>query len=444
MQTTSQLYKDLLNGYHKSECKLDVYNKNGNLVHSFGKNEIYGMRTSCSLFPDSSPCVGGTVSGEIDIDIMQGSVEIPRMAMLRPYVRLTDGVNTSEWLPKGVFWVDTRKTDYRTQVLHIHGFDAMLKAEQTFFTINLLPFNYQMYDYHVLDGYTIFGQQTQGVLAKMGVQLEANTRYAIITNGEKFTIPIPSDVQIDSDGRWSIVKGTGWTCRELLNQIASCYCGNFCFDEFGKLKLVKFPHKGSDASYLSTEDGETILFGGEEIIVSLGEVAYLNQDVESLDVIPAFDPYSSVTVYLGDGEDHYTYPLIPPSTGRNLRVDTKARTSTLINRIGSTIYNQVQGYAYRPFAANGALLDPAAQLGDYVIIDGVEYVLCEIDTDFDALCAASISSPQDNEVDHEYPFMSGTQKKTIRDYVSLDNRVNKIETLLNPLKKILEDLIQQG
>lgn len=444
MQTTSETYRALWESDHRVEVKLDVYHADGSqLVRSFPQDDLISMRTSCGLFGGGTPGVGGTISAEIDVTLFPADVEIPRMAMLRPYVRLTNGTSTSEWLPKGVFWLDTRETDYTTKVLHLHGYDAMLKAEQTFFTVNLLPINLSMYDYNWLDGITIFGQQTPGILSLMGVELEDNTRYAIITNGEKFLLPIPSDTQLTSEGMLQLVKGTEWSCRELLSNIATAYCGNFCFDEFGKLKLIKYPHRGSDTDYLTTQDGENILFGSDTIIISLGELAYINQDAESFDVIPAFEPYSSVTVYLGDGDDHYTYPVVPPQYGRNLRVETKARTSSLVNRIGSTIYSQVAGYVYRPFYANNALLDPAAQLGDYVYLEGQEYVLCEISTDYDALCAAAIAAPQDKEIDHEYPFSTNAQKKSMRDYISLDNRVNKIETLLNPIKKILESLINQ-
>lgn len=445
MQTTSETYRALWESDHRADVKLDVYNTAGTqLVKSFTADDLITMRTSCGLFGGGTPGIGGTVSAEIDVTLFPADVEIPRMAMLRPYVRLTNGVSTSEWIPKGVFWIDTRETDHVTQVMHLHGYDAMLKAEQAFITINLLPISLQMYDYNWLDGITILGQRTPGILAKMGVELEAETRYSIVTNGEKFLLPIPSDTQITSEGMLQLVKGTEWSCRELLSNIATAYCGNFCFDEFGKLKLIKYPHSGSTTDYLTTQDGENILFGDDAIIVSLGDLAYINQDAESLDVTPAFEPYSSVTVYLGDGDDHYTYPVVPPQYGRNLRVETKARTSSLINRIGSTIYNQVAGYVYRPFSASGALLDPAAQLGDYIFLDGQEYVLCEIDTNYDALCAAAIAAPQDKEIDHEYPFSTSAQKKSMRDYISLDNRVNKIETLLNPIKKILENLIQQG
>lgn len=459
MQSTSATYKALLlDQFHQVEYRLDVYTQNGaTLVHTFNKTEIEGMYTVAGLFNDSKPSIGGTTSAEIDAKIRISDVVIPRMAMLRPYVRLTGYINDeyteSEWLPKGVFWIDTRETDYATQVLHIHGYDAMLKAEQTFFNFNPLPINFQMFDYHILDGYSFLGTSYGGILRKMGVELEADTRLTIITNGEKFTFPMPNDVQLTSGGRLELVDGADWNCRDLLSNIAAAYCGNFCFDENGKLKLVKFQAKTSTAGLLATEDYKEIVFGGtvedgeiiggKSIIVTLGDSAYVGNAVRRLDNTPEFEPFTSVTIYTGEGDDHYTWPF-PVPAGRNLRVDTSARTPTIINGIAKSILGKLNGYVYRPFSAVDAIVDPAVQLGDIVNIGGVEYIVNNITTNYDALCAADISSPEGNDIDHEYPFMSNNQRRTMKEYISLNNRVNNIEALINPLKAIIDRITNGG
>ena len=42
------------------------------------------------------------------------------------------GTEYSEWIPKGVFYIDTRKLDTESGVLTLHGYDAMLKSEIEF------------------------------------------------------------------------------------------------------------------------------------------------------------------------------------------------------------------------------------------------------------------------------------------------------------------------
>lgn len=44
----------------------------------------------------------------------------------------SEEVDHSEWLPKGTFYIDTRKLDPESGVLTIHGYDAMLKADHDF------------------------------------------------------------------------------------------------------------------------------------------------------------------------------------------------------------------------------------------------------------------------------------------------------------------------
>ena len=99
---------------------------------------------------------------------------------------------------------------------------------------------------------------------------------------------------------------------------------------------------------------------------------------------------------------------------------------------------------YKPFSAVDAIIDPAVQLGDIVNVGGVEYIVNDITTNYDALCAADISSPSGNDIDHEYPFVSGNQRRTMKEYISLKNRVNSIEAIVNPLKKIIDRIIGGG
>lgn len=63
-----------------------------------------------------------------------------------------------------------------------------------------------------------------------------------------------------------------------------------------------------------------------------------------------------------------------------------------------------------------AKLDPAAELGDCVTINGVFSGIYVNETNFSTLMAARIAAPQENAVDHEYPYKSPTDRKTTRQF----------------------------
>ena len=129
MQDVSQLYLDIIADNHWFECKLVIAG-----TQTYGESALYEMRTSHSLFSGNNPSVGCCVAGEIDVVLKDPSVTIPRMALLEPYVRACNASYQSEWIPKGKYYIDERKSENAGGLLtlKIHGFDAMLKAEAPF------------------------------------------------------------------------------------------------------------------------------------------------------------------------------------------------------------------------------------------------------------------------------------------------------------------------
>lgn len=253
MQNTTQLYKNLLAADHSVESKLEVYDRDGTeFVHTFTEEEIVSMSTSRSLFPENHPSVGGTVSSEIDCELYVGDVAIPRMAMLKPYVRLTKGTTNSEWLPKGVYWIDTRSTDYSSGKMTIHGYDAMLKGEMQFAPEQQVQ-DWPRTDLQVLNGYTISGRHHDGIAQKLGVTIQQST-LAMINKG--YQVQFPGTVQGDDEN----VKGAAYTTREVLSYIGAMYCGSWTIDEDGTLRLVKLKPQEFETYLLVDESNNVITF----------------------------------------------------------------------------------------------------------------------------------------------------------------------------------------
>ena len=74
----------------------------------------------------------------------------------------------------------------------------------------------------------------------------------------------------------------------------------------------------------------------------------------------------------------------------------------------------MRGFVYRPYAAENAVLDPALELGDTLSVGGELSGLFSCTLNFDSLCAAVVSAPEDEELDHEYPYESSTERRFSR------------------------------
>lgn len=122
----------------------------------------------------------------------------------------------------------------------------------------------------------------------------------------------------------------------------------------------------------------------------------------ALEYGPAFSPYTGVRLWY-DEENAF---FAGDETGRVLEADCPWATQAMTDNILAT----VAGYAYQPYSAQDALLDPAAELGDGVGIGGIFGPLAQTDILLDGLCAAGISAPEEDEIENEYPYMTPMQK----------------------------------
>ncbi len=186
------------------------------------------------------------VSGSIHLALMEtlslgnagcGTIEmtfrpkgpIPTMAEIRCYVQISDGRDTiyitgedgavltdhediplvsqaeeaGDWLPFGVFYLDTRKTD-PFGWMTITAFDAMLKAEQLYLD------NEGQYPMAMADAAAF-------IAGLMGVELDERNAIA------SYDIDYPAEI---------------YTLREVLGGIAAASGGSWCISPAGKLWLV--------------------------------------------------------------------------------------------------------------------------------------------------------------------------------------------------------------
>ena len=227
MQTVSALYQQIMSGEHYAERKINIAGTD------YGEDTIVSLTTTGGLFADGTLSVGSAVSREINLSLWNVSTTIPKMAKLIPYYRLSNGTQTSEWIQKGVYYIDTRSVD--SGLLTIHGYDDMLKAEQIWTPDQSLEFPMPM-------------TQVVDIIANiMGVEIDART----VLNSS-YTVDYPAN---------------DYTLRDVLRFIAAAHGGNWIMSDAGELWLVGLNTLPPETNYLCDEDGDWITFGGDRILV---------------------------------------------------------------------------------------------------------------------------------------------------------------------------------
>ncbi len=259
MQQTSELYRRLLaDPNHWFESRL-VIGESGNLITEHGEtilfggvsiviarsgpdsgfteSQVFSIRTSSEMF-SNNPEVGKAVASEIDVTMLNPAGEMPRMSAVIPYIRVCTEDEQSEWLQQGVYYIDTREITNNgdgLDVLTLHGYDAMLKAEQPYNTTGL---SWPARDTAIVSD----------IARIMGVQVDPRT-WGIMT--DQYMYPLP----------------TSYSLREMLCYIASAYIGSFIITEMGQLRLVSLLEIPKETNLLIDSVGDYITFGGNRILV---------------------------------------------------------------------------------------------------------------------------------------------------------------------------------
>ena len=110
-----------------------------------------------------------------------------------------------------------------------------------------------------------------------------------------------------------------------------------------------------------------------------------------------FAPYTGVTINLQDGDTSFT---AGDDSGRTLTVESPWASQ----KMADNLLAQVRGARHQPFNATGAILDPAAELGDAITVDGVTGIMYRRSQRFGTLYRSDISAPGDEEINHEIPY----------------------------------------
>lgn len=223
-QTTSELWKtlwemknterefgfDIAGVWYGPESEVE-HNVDSGLYEEFGIGNATIAKLTISLFAD----------------------DIPRSATIKRYIRLKNGEQVSEWLPRGVFFTNRRSEDdgYWT----IEAFDSMRKGDVVWIPDQSITFPMTM-----TNAVDIFARL-------MGVEIDPRT-----VIDPSYSIDYPAN---------------DYTIRDELCYIAAAHAGNWIMTGEGKLLLVPLLSLPEETHYLIEEKGNAITFGGVRILV---------------------------------------------------------------------------------------------------------------------------------------------------------------------------------
>lgn len=140
----------------------------------------------------------------------------------------------------------------------------------------------------------------------------------------------------------------------------------------------------------------------------MSDVISVGLKVRSFESAAKFDGYTKVTILVAD-DLQYT---AGDGAGRELVVTCPWGSQEMADNILA----QIQDYQYQPYTARGAYLDPAAELGDYMSVNGLIGGIFAQDISFGRSVVSDVSAPSDEEIDHEYPYVPSSERKITRQY----------------------------
>lgn len=148
----------------------------------------------------------------------------------------------------------------------------------------------------------------------------------------------------------------------------------------------------------------------------------LAKNMQALTVGRKLDNYTGVIIHAGQSGDGSSIDYSAGSaSGYVLEIDNPIGTQAMADMVLAGL--KLRGVRYQPFEADSAILDPAAELGDNVTVNGLASVLFSKITRHSHLMAADAAAPHDEEVDHEFTYVPRTVREFRRESAYARSRI---------------------
>lgn len=134
----------------------------------------------------------------------------------------------------------------------------------------------------------------------------------------------------------------------------------------------------------------------------------VRKSLSSLEKQDTFNGYSKVVVVVSD-EMEYSAGT---NSGRTLTLDCPWGTQ----KMAEDILSRIQGFQYQPYTADGAHIDPAAEIGDGFAAGNLYSGIYSKNVSHGALYTANVSAPGGEKINYKYEYKTPTQRKIERHY----------------------------
>lgn len=125
----------------------------------------------------------------------------------------------------------------------------------------------------------------------------------------------------------------------------------------------------------------------------------------------------TVSKITNSGEQTVTAELT--RSGRAFEVDCPLVKPSQRQTVADALLAKVYGFSYQPYEADGALLNPAAELGDAITAFGVYGGLYKQNLTFGRLMCSSIGAPAEEEIDSEFQFKPAQERRYARKFADI-------------------------
>lgn len=310
--------------------------------------------------------VGNVVAAELDLNLWDAS-SIDTLSPLEVQFRATNGVSSSDWYTKGIFFIDTIETSPYSEVTHITAFDAMLKTEVVYLKTGT---------WAETDSYSVLSR----IASDIGVSIEAATQSVI--SDDPITMSNAPDM-----------GENGTTDREMLSIIGVLHGCNFIIDSSGKLKAI-----------WSTG--------------TIANTANIGDAVVSFDASPA-ETVSRVKIWLNSStyfrkpsaDDGVTDEAFDAMAGLCLEAECPYYAEQMV---ANNLYTMFNGYINKPYTAQGAYVDPKYEIGDGITIKDVTSIIANQTLHIDALSPSDLEIRGEEILQSYYPYISPVHREVVR------------------------------
>lgn len=350
--------------------------------------------------------VGNCIAGSLTVAVRTTDT-FPTGAAVEVWKRVWNASRetSSEWITAGTFYISKRQKDYSSGLVSLTCYDAMLKGSEDFYQGNALT-DMTGWPHSMTDVVTY-------IAGRMGVQIDSRTT-------------------LRTETRYQITATPQGTLLDVLGHIGACMGGNWTITPEGKLRLVPLTTAPTDSTIRAnrvkavTELGETYTrwsaidsentehygeWGMQDgYVVLVDEDPDPTTDAEIAAILSRLGTSDAITITkisMTDDLESDTYTA-GTDTGYQLTITGNPYCS---QEICNDLLQTLGGIEYHPFDANGAIYDPAAELGDPVLYKDIYYsTLMTEKANLNVAFRGDIGAPSNKEIEDEYPYKSPAKK----------------------------------